>query len=447
MSASASAPVPAAKEDANPEATDDEAPAAPSDGDKYATSDTLGASVAANPSAVAAVAADAADVFGALDTADAADAADPKHIPAAEEAQSPVSPPKQRPAVEDEHGPMPNGESVPDKSPDAKVASFADGGPTSDPAAPLSTPPKAAGEREASQPDDAQPSRRGGDGRSSRSGGVSSRHSSRTYTASPTGRFHPDRIRRLQLRGCDPHCNINYFAPHGAPDNDGKMKESSFVAGQAFIESLRHYPRGGHSVPREQLAWTECETHDSEATYSGRPTTRASVFNTEHIESDVRARLGIGAAAPDWRPTQVHAAWGPERNTSVARHMELYHARRLASGGVSQVIETQDGGRRTQRSGGVRQYPTKAPERPRRDFSILAKPSGFAVPMFNPSSSPTPGGRPPRPPKSRINFFTNAFGQAEAREEARVARVRVRRRPEPKVRAQKARDTSTEVRL
>ena len=36
--------------------------------------------------------------------------------------------------------------------------------------------------------------------------------------------------------------DIDFYAPHGAPDNDRKMKEASWLCSQAFIESLRVYP-------------------------------------------------------------------------------------------------------------------------------------------------------------------------------------------------------------
>ena len=78
-------------------------------------------------------------------------------------------------------------------------------------------------------------------------------------SSSPTGRYHPDPTRRLELRKADMHVNIDYMAPNGAPDNDRKMKEASWLTGQAFIESLRYYPKGT----------TAMENHDCESTYSG----------------------------------------------------------------------------------------------------------------------------------------------------------------------------------
>lgn len=272
----------------------------------------------------------------------------------------------------------------------------------------------------------------------------------RSSTSSPTGRFHPDRVRRLNLRGADPHCNIDYYAPNGAPDNDRKMKEASFLSGQAFNESLRYYPRGEScNVDRDELAWTERETHDSEPTYSGRPTTRATVHSTESIESDVRMRLGIAAPEPDWRPTQLHTPWSNEGNKSVRQHMDAYRARREANGsgaayssrqappfstpprtpprtptstpprmpptnGASAVVMAGKSGDRTatpESAAGKR-----APRRS--DFSILAKPKLPAVPFFphDGQRAPAPGGRPQLPSRSRVSMIVNAFGQTEARE-------------------------------
>ena len=50
------------------------------------------------------------------------------------------------------------------------------------------------------------------------------------------------------------------MAPHGAPDNDRKMKEASWLTSQAFIESLRDYPDPAHArvieMPGEAIAFT-----------------------------------------------------------------------------------------------------------------------------------------------------------------------------------------------
>ena len=104
-------------------------------------------------------------------------------------------------------------------------------------------------------------------------GAVSSRSSMLTNrTSSPTGRYHPDPERRLDVRKADILANIDYLAPNGAPDNDRKAKESSWLVSQAFIEGLRYYPSGQQSL----------DSNDCEATYSG---------NTHHKKSGVFENL------------------------------------------------------------------------------------------------------------------------------------------------------------
>lgn len=136
------------------------------------------------------------------------------------------------------------------------------------------------------------------------------KHTWEGRTGSPTGRFHPNAKRRADVRGSDLHMSINYYATtrtegvattgdnvYEAPDNDRKMKEASFVASQAWFESLRHYPRGRNAM-------------DSQAAYSGY--THGSEAPAEHLETDLRTRLGIAAADPDWQPKQLQQAWAPE---------------------------------------------------------------------------------------------------------------------------------------
>ena len=135
-------------------------------------------------------------------------------------------------------------------------------------------------------------------------------------SSSPTGRYHPDPTRRLELRKADLHANIDYLAPNGAPDNDRKMKEASWLTGQAFIESLRYYPKGN----------TAMLNNDCEATYSGC-THSARTQMHEHIETDVRVRLGIAPADADWRDDQCPREWFPEKRPSMVKHMAKVRAR------------------------------------------------------------------------------------------------------------------------
>lgn len=110
--------------------------------------------------------------------------------------------------------------------------------------------------------------------------------------------------------------NIDYLAPNGAPDNDRKMKEASWLTGQAFIESLRYYPKGE----------TALSGQDCEQTYSGCTHSARQVM-TEHIETDLRTRLGIAPADTDWREDQVPREWFPEKRPSMIKHMAKVRAR------------------------------------------------------------------------------------------------------------------------
>ena len=108
--------------------------------------------------------------------------------------------------------------------------------------------------------------------------------------------------------------NINYFATsrlpnrtsntgdavYGAPDNDRRMKESSWISSQAWFESLRYYPKGQEAAAND----------DCEATYSGN--THGTKVPAEHLENDVRNRVGIAAADPGWMPSQLPEPWAPE---------------------------------------------------------------------------------------------------------------------------------------
>jgi hypothetical protein len=83
----------------------------------------------------------------------------------------------------------------------------------------------------------------------SRQSTYTARVSAHSRTHSPSGRFHPDSGRRLEIRGVDILAGIDYYAPHGAPDNDRSMKEGSWLTSQAFIESLRVYPDAANASP------------------------------------------------------------------------------------------------------------------------------------------------------------------------------------------------------
>ena len=126
------------------------------------------------------------------------------------------------------------------------------------------------------------------------------RLSAHERTHSPSGRFHPDPLRRLEIRQADITANIDYYAPHGAPDNDRKSKESSWLCSQAFIESLRHYPdpfeKRPIRMPGEGVAF------DGNTQSPGRP-------HQEHVETAMRRRLSIAPSDGEWMPDQLPKPW------------------------------------------------------------------------------------------------------------------------------------------
>ena len=61
-----------------------------------------------------------------------------------------------------------------------------------------------------------------------------------------------------------------------------------------------YYPKGEEAI----------ENQDCEATFSGN--THGASVPTEHIQTDVRNRVGIAAADPDWMPSQLPEPWAPE---------------------------------------------------------------------------------------------------------------------------------------
>mmetsp|Transcript_47317 Transcript_47317/g.94360 ORF Transcript_47317/g.94360 Transcript_47317/m.94360 type:complete len:247 (-) Transcript_47317:490-1230(-) len=157
----------------------------------------------------------------------------------------------------------------------------------------------------------------GGRSTTRRAGSQSSRSQALTNrTSSPTGRYHPDPERRLDIRQADLHANIDYLAPHGAPDNDRKAKESSWLVSQAFIEGLRYYPTDKVAL----------DSNDSQATYSGN-TLSKKVFTVEHMETDLRSRLSIAPQDHEWREDQCPREWVPEKRPSMVKHMQKVRER------------------------------------------------------------------------------------------------------------------------
>mmetsp|Transcript_2967 Transcript_2967/g.7862 ORF Transcript_2967/g.7862 Transcript_2967/m.7862 type:complete len:387 (+) Transcript_2967:66-1226(+) len=141
-------------------------------------------------------------------------------------------------------------------------------------------------------------------------------------TASPTGKYAANAFERAQLRSLDPYSNIDYIAG-SAPDNDRNMKEASWLASQAFVESLRSYPVSPvKSPPRaKQSPSKTIVMHDdagSGATLFSRYTFSGNTYPVtapaqEHIETAVRRRCGIATSDAEWRAAQLPRVWTSTR--------------------------------------------------------------------------------------------------------------------------------------
>lgn len=95
----------------------------------------------------------------------------------------------------------------------------------------------------------------------------------------------------------------------GAPDNDRLVKEASWLSTQSWFESLRYYPKGE-------------DADDDEVAYSGM--THGMSAPSEHLETDVRTRLGIAKADSDWSPDQLQMQWLPESEKLLKRLRKSY---------------------------------------------------------------------------------------------------------------------------
>jgi len=172
----------------------------------------------------------------------------------------------------------------------------------------------------------------------SRPPAYSARLSAHEKTHSPSGRFHPDSIRRREIRSVDMHTDIDYYSPHGAPDNDGKMKEASWLCSQAFIESLRVYPN-----PKEQRP---IALPGESISFSGN-TQSARRPHTEHVETAMRRRLSIAPMDAGWQPEQLPQRWpfnvpegewrsvGPVRGVDASAIMSKQMGRSRSAGALT----------------------------------------------------------------------------------------------------------------
>ena len=97
--------------------------------------------------------------------------------------------------------------------------------------------------------------------------------------------------------------NITFHALEG--DNWRQAKESSWIVQQAFHDSLRCYPHG-------QSMAQDGGKSKFDPRYTSGNTPSANRVVKEHLDTEVRARLGIKQAPDEWAPDQCQYRWGDE---------------------------------------------------------------------------------------------------------------------------------------
>ena len=147
-------------------------------------------------------------------------------------------------------------------------------------------------------------------------------------TDSPSGRLHPNPARRADLRCADWYCDVSFFASSrerlsrshadgtsltqafrsGAsmgPNADDLERHSarlphtqSWIANQAWLESLRYYP---------DPATSSCEQSELTGSFTGNT---HGAKTEPHVEAGVRTRAGLALPDPQWRPEQLQYRWG-----------------------------------------------------------------------------------------------------------------------------------------
>ena len=128
-------------------------------------------------------------------------------------------------------------------------------------------------------------------------------------TGSPSGKMHANPERRRDIRQADMVSNIDWVARRIPTDTESecKVKEASWVPSQAWFESLRYYPSGKDAI----------RDGDSELTFSGN--THSTKSRPLHLETDVRTRLGLASADPEWTDEQLPFTWAPNVGQNLGR--------------------------------------------------------------------------------------------------------------------------------
>ena len=143
-------------------------------------------------------------------------------------------------------------------------------------------------------------------------------------TSSPSGRLHPDRQRREDLRIADAWGDVSFFAssrarlakpdvaargpfamgkaagPSGALDEFSARLPATqgWIGHQSWLESLRYYGPDEDTQEPELTGSFTGNTHGKEVPY--------------HLEAGVRTRVGAARPDPEWMPEQLPKTWAPD---------------------------------------------------------------------------------------------------------------------------------------
>lgn len=161
--------------------------------------------------------------------------------------------------------------------------------------------------------------------------------------ASPSGRFHPDKARRADLRAADLTSDVSFFASSVA-----RLANTACDVKGGFAPSLASGPSGDVTLPSAMptstqswianQAWLESLRYhqdDKMGSFSGL------THGPEHqpsMEAGVRIRAGVHAPDPAWDPEQLQVSLRKATGSKTS-HVDEHIARRLDEA-LQKVLET-----------------------------------------------------------------------------------------------------------
>jgi hypothetical protein len=166
-------------------------------------------------------------------------------------------------------------------------------------------------------------------------------------TASPSGRNHPDKQRRAELRQADPWTDVSFYASSRSMLSNhyrNNQKIGGFERGKAAGPDTDNLDSYAASLPHSQ-SWVANQAWLESLRYNPREV-RDGNSAMYHIEAGVRIRVGLAAPQNDWRPSQLPRTWAydppgtpprkipsapPKRNVSPGRISALAEPRQKQS--------------------------------------------------------------------------------------------------------------------